>query len=104
MQPKGAGTRFSPRFEPCGCAVCSSAGIQVNCSAMREGISTTEPPKTRRERGTEGAKWHRTATLIPWLIPAESQGYSSKKIRKKVQSRTQKEIEMLKHIANVSGQ
>lgn len=38
------------------CCVQHSVGIQVNCSAMREVISTTEPPKPRRERGTGRGK------------------------------------------------
>lgn len=69
-----------------------------------EVISSTESPKPRRERGTGRGRWYRTATLIPGLIPAESQGYGLKRVRKRVQSRTQREMEMLKHIANVFGQ
>lgn len=38
------------------CCVQHSVGIQVNCSAMREAISTTQFPKLRRERGTGRGK------------------------------------------------
>lgn len=90
MLPKRAGRRFSPMLEQCGCcAMCSTVWAFSWTVQQWEVISTTEPPKARRERGTGRGRWHRTATLIPWLIPDESQGYSLKSIRKKSSKNTE---------------